>query len=373
MLTTAFVFFIILSILVLIHEFGHFIIARWIGVGVEEFGLGLPPRVYGKKIGKTIYSVNWLPIGGFVKLIGEDDDESSKPNTLSRLQASQNPKLKKYFWARSKKERAAILLAGVAMNFLLAVGISSYLLTQGVHEPSGRVHIEKVLPESPAAQVGLQQGDVITAIQYRATNNQYDYKIIRTPKELIETTRMHQGEQITLKVVRAEIELTFQLIPRKEYPKGQGPMGVAISDLEMNTYSWGQAPWVSLKINLQRAGEMLWSLGSLIYRLATFQPFRADIAGPIGIAQVTGEAVKYGVRAVLEFMSILSLNLAVLNVLPIPALDGGRLLFVFLEKIFGRRIRPAFERSAHQFGMFILIALILLVSINDILRLAGRS
>ena len=118
---------------------------------------------------------------------------------------------------------------------------------------------------------------------------------------------------------------------------------------------------------------MLTSLGTLLWRLVTFQPLQADVAGPVGIAQVTGEAVKYGWRAVLEFMSILSLNLAVLNVLPFPALDGGRLAFVFLEKILGKKFKPAFERSTHQIGMLILLGLIILVTIHDILRIAKGS
>lgn len=376
MLFTALVFFIILSILVFIHELGHFFVARWVGVTVEEFGFGLPPRIIGKKFHGTMYSLNWLPIGGFVKLAGEDDDESSVVNRQSSIKSrlkADSRKLKAFFWARSKKERAAILLAGVAMNFLLAVGITSYLLTQGVHEQSGRVHIEKILPDSPAQNAGLKPNDVITGVKCEVLSIRCQEIHVRIPSDLISFTKGHVGEKLELLVIRDGSEQKFTVIPRKEYPKGQGPMGVAISDLEMKSYTWDQAPWMAIRINLERARDMLVSLGSLIWRLVTLQPFRADVAGPIGIAQVTGEAVKYGVKAVLEFMSILSLNLAVLNVLPIPALDGGRLLFVFIEKIIGRRVRPAFERSTHRIGMIVLFALILLVSINDILRIARGS
>lgn len=367
MLLTAFVFFIILSILVFIHELGHFVVARWVGVTVEEFGFGLPPRIVGKKFGKTVYSLNWLPIGGFVKLAGEDDEDHKSQISMTKSQK------KHLFWARSKKERAAILLAGVAMNFILAVGITTYLLTQGVHEPSGRVHVEKVLPQSPAQLAGLLQGDIIREVFKYPNVKLVVPPKVTSPKILIDYVKIHAGEEIGLTILRNGTHLTVHLVPRKDYPKGQGPMGVAISDLEMKSYGWDQAPWMAFRINLERARDMLASLGSLVFRLVTLQPFRADVAGPIGIAQVTGEAVKYGVKAVLEFMSILSLNLAVLNVLPIPALDGGRLLFVFIEKIIGRRVRPAFERSTHQIGMIVLFALILLVSINDILRLARGS
>ncbi len=348
MLTTAIVFLVILSLLVFIHELGHFVVARLIGVKVEEFGFGLPPRIFGKKIKGTIYSLNWLPIGGFVRLAGEDDGEA-------REHAKGKQNLGQYFWARSKKERAAILSAGVAMNFLLAVALTTYLLIQGISVPSGRVHIEKVLSGSPAEKAGLKSGDII--------------KGFTTPKDLIDRTKAHLGEETTLTIIRDGKELSVVLIPRKDSPKGEGPMGVAISDLEIKKYSMTAAPVEATKINVLRAREMLIGIGQLIVRLVTLKPLGADVAGPIGIAQVTGQAVKFGLSAVLEFMSILSLNLAVLNVLPIPALDGGRLLFVFAEKILGRKVAPAFERSTHQIGMIILFILILLVSINDILRL----
>lgn len=354
MLLTALVFFAILSILVLIHELGHFSVARWIGVHVEEFGLGLPPRIFGKKIGGTMYSLNWLPIGGFVKLAGEDDEER-------QTEKGKRQKVSTYFWARSKKERAAILVAGVTMNFLLAVGITGYLLTQGIMEPSGRVRVEKVQPGSPAESIGLHENDVVTFI---------DTKPVSVPKDLIEATRAHLGEEVTLTIRRGSEEQKVTVIPRKSPPEGQGPLGVVITDLELRTFSWAEIPMVAVRINILRAKDMFTGVATTLWRLATLNAPSGDVAGPIGIARVTGEAVKFGWMAVLEFMSILSLNLAVLNILPIPALDGGRLAFVFLEKLIGKRLRPAFERSAHQMGMIILLGLILLVSINDILKLA---
>ena len=347
MFLTALVFFIILSILVLIHELGHFVVARIIGVHVEEFGFGLPPRIIGKKIGKTIYSLNWLPIGGFVKLAGEDESESIKVK---------GGKLKEYFFARSKKERSAILLAGVTMNFVLAVGITTYLLTQGVFERAGRVHIEKVVAGAPAQKAGLRQGDILV-----------DFK---TPSELISFVNEQKGSEIVLTVLRGDRQFTVSAVPRINVPAGEGPLGVAISDLEQRRYSWVEAPWKAFVMNVERGRDMLVAIGSMLWRVVRLQSPGADVAGPIGIAKVTGQAVRFGLKAVLEFMSILSLNLAVLNILPIPALDGGRLLFVFLEKVFGRKIKPAFEQSTHQVGMLILLVLIALISVNDILRLA---
>ena len=359
MILTALVFLIILTLLVFAHELGHFSVARLFGVAVEEFGFGLPPRIWGKKVGGTVYSVNALPIGGFVKLAGEDDEDGHVAKGTAK---------KEYFWARSKKERAAILIAGVVMNFIVAVGITSYLLTQGVHEPAGRVHVEKVVAGSPAAGAGIQKGDIVKSIRYQVLSIK-EGKEIKIPKDLIDTTNAHKGEEVILTILRDGNELTVSVTPRKDPPKGEGAMGVAISDLEVKVYSWTEAPVAATKINLSRGWEMLTSIAGVLWRLITLQPVGAVVAGPIGIAQVTGEAVKFGWKAVLEFASILSLNLAVLNILPIPALDGGRLAFVFLEKILGRKVKPAFEKSTHQIGMIVLFLLVILVSVNDILRL----
>jgi len=360
MFVTAVVFFIILGILVLIHELGHYLVARFFGVRVEEFGFGLPPRIAGKKIKGTIYSVNWLPIGGFVRLAGEDDEAEHPAKGHSR---------KEYFWAKTRKQRTAILLAGVTMNFLLAVAISTFLLTQGVYEATGKVHISSVVAGSPAAGAKLQKDDVISAISYLA-GGQKITKVIKIPADLVTLVRAHEGETVTFTVVRSGATSAVALIPRKNFPNTEGPTGITISDLELKTYALIDAPVAAVKLNISRIGDMLSGLGSLIVRIVHLKSVGSDVAGPIGIAQVTGTAVKFGFKAVLELMSILSLNLAVLNVLPIPALDGGRVLFVFLEKILGRRIKPAFERSTHQIGMIILIILIALISLNDILRLA---
>ena len=375
MLLTAVVFIIILSVLVLIHELGHFTVARLIGVKVEEFGFGLPPRIIGRKIRGIMYSLNWLPIGGFVKLAGEDEGEGSHPHIKHR---------KEYFFARTKKERALILLAGVTMNFLLAVGITTYLLTQGVQEPTGQVHIERVLPGSPAETAGLKAKDVIKSITYPASKDVLggytpskelqlaptEVKKIVVPQDLISAVTSHAGEPVTLTILRENKNMQVTLIPRKDFPKGEGPTGIVISDLETRVYPLSKAPIMATKINLERAWAMLAGIGALIGRLAQLKPVGGDVAGPIGIAQVTGQVVKFGWKAVLEFMSILSLNLAVLNILPIPALDGGRLAFVFLEKILGKKVKPAFEQKTHTLGMIILFILIILISINDVLRLA---
>ncbi len=359
MLMTIILFIVILSFLILIHECGHFFMARRVGVEVEEFGMGLPPRIFGKKFGETIYSLNWLPIGGFVKLKGEDleADEAS-------ARALPENERRRYFWARSKKERSMILIAGVFMNVLFALIVTTVLLIYGVYEPSGRVHIASITENSPAAVAGLLKDDVVT----RITNGRATY-VITKPDELISKTNELKGQIITLTVLRGGNEVDMDIVPRENPPPGEGPLGVAISDLELRYYSWWEAPVASVKINAQRVVYMVNGLAKSLWEFITLQNTAPDIAGPIGIAAVTGEAAKYGLRAVIEFASILSLNLAVLNILPIPALDGGRFLFVFLEKVLGRPVRPAFERKLHQVGMMMLLLLLLMVSIRDVMRL----
>ncbi|MCL4360620.1 site-2 protease family protein [Patescibacteria group bacterium] len=376
MIVTIVTFFIILTVLIFVHEFGHFIVARIIGVEVEEFGFGLPPRIWGKKAGKTIYSVNWLPIGGFVRLKGEDEEDREQAAHLDTRKA------KTYFWGRSRLERSAILLAGVTMNFLLAIGIMTFLLVvQGEPKDTNRVHVDMVQPGSPAEKAGIRVGDVITSVEYQTGTVFAEGKSGITPEpkltttaitgadQLIKLTERLRGQPIVLRILRNSERTQAVLIPRQTYPTGQGPMGVAISSVELTTYTWAEAPPRAVVVTFTRAWDMIASLAALLYRAVTLQPIQADIAGPVGIAEVTGQAVRFGFYAVLEFASILSLNLAILNVLPFPALDGGRLAFVFLEKIFGKRLKPAFERSVHQVGMLILLALLLLVSVHDVFRL----
>jgi len=365
MFVTAIVFILILSLLVFIHEFGHYCAARIVGVTVEEFGFGLPPRIFGKKIKGTIYSVNALPIGGFVKLKGEDDENGGKSDVKGQAR-------KTFFWARNKKERAFILLAGVTMNFLLAWGITTFLLTQGIIESTGHVKIQTVSVGSPAELAGLKVGDRIDKVSYVGSNGVLTASKISTPTELINLVKDKSGSMISIFIFRDNQSFSLGVVPRVEPPPGEGPLGISISDLERRKYSLVQAPVKGLTLTFTRAWQMTSSLGNLLFRLVTAQKIdKAEISGPVGIAAVTGEAVKYGWEAVLEFMSILSLNLALLNVLPFPALDGGRLAFIVLEKL-GKKARPDIERIIHQMGMIFLLALIALITFNDILRLAGK-
>ena len=356
MLLTILVFILILSVLVFVHEFGHFTVARLFGVHVEEFGFGLPPMLIGKKIRGTLYSLNLLPIGGFVKLSGEDAEDIDKEKNRAKSKETRNH----YFWAKSKKERILILLAGVTMNFILAIGITGFLLSRGIIEPTDRVHVEKVISDSPAEKAGLLKGDIINKVG----------DIIPTKPDIVVTTvNAHKGKMLVITVERNGKALLFTIIPRINPPEGQGALGVQLNNYERHVYPWREIPFKSVEVTFKRAYQMLASMGDMLVRLVTGKTVKSEeVSGPVGIAKVVGDSMKYGWEAVLELVSILSLNLAILNILPFPALDGGRILFVVLEKL-GKKARPALERAIHQIGMMILLGLLLLITVNDILRI----
>jgi len=377
MFLTLLVFLAVLSLLVLVHELGHFLAAKKAGVRIEEFGFGLPPRIWGIKRGKTIYSINWLPIGGFVKLYGEEETEDRRQKTGDRNDA---------FFSKSKKARAAVLIAGVAMNFFLAILVISYIFTQGVLVPTDKVFIKEVVRGSPAQMAGLVKDDQVLFAQGQS---------IKNSQQFIDITKANVGKEIAVEVFRKTANpcasqekvlgaypgirischggnMVVLVTPRVSPPKDEGPLGVAISNLEERKYPWWKAPFLGTSEAFKLSGLMALEIGKILVKLLTFQPIEAEVAGPLGIAQATGEAVKFGAMAVLQLIGLLSLNLAVINILPFPALDGGRLLFVGIEAITGKKVKPRWERWTHQIGMAILLALIVLVTINDILRIVRK-
>lgn len=363
MLVTIGVFLLVLSILVLIHEAGHFFVAKKLGVKVEEFGFGFPPRIFGKRYGETLYSINLLPIGGFVKLFGEDEAGGGKLGSVTDAALHAKGKnLKRAFYARPVWQRASIVLAGVVMNFLLAVVIISYLFAvQGVPVASNHVIVQAVSPGSPADKVGIKPDDAIMSI---------DGMHVSTPQQLITITKEHLGEQLTIQVQnpRNQIQVIF-VTPRIKYPKNEGAMGIAIANVTVKRYPWYQAPYVGTIESFKESWMIVQGLGDAIFQAAVHKTVPKGLAGPVGIAQLTGETVQIGFNAVLSLVSLLSLNLAVLNILPIPALDGGRLFFIVLEGITRKKVNPKIEGYAHAVGMVLLLTLILVLTFHDIIRI----
>lgn len=360
MLLTVLVFILILSVLVLIHEVGHFLVAKKLGVKVEEFGFGFPPRLFGKKIGETIYSFNALPVGGFVKLYGEDEAGGGKIRMKKHKESMKH--MNKAFFARPVWQRAVIVLAGVVMNFLLALVIISYLLTvQGIAVPGNKVFIADVAHNSPAETAGLKAKDIIQKI------NGED---ITSPTQMQAVTKKHLGEQLTLSIIRENKTFIILLTPRRNPPPGQGAMGVRITqEVKITKYPWYQAPFFGTVELFKESWMIIAGLGTLVSQAVIQHTVPKELAGPVGIAQLTGQFVQVGFNAVLSLVALLSINLAVLNVLPIPALDGGRLLFIFIEGITGKKVNQTFEGYAHTIGMIVLLTLIAFITFHDIVRL----
>lgn len=359
MISSILVFLIVLSVLVLVHELGHFLIARRAGVLVEEFGFGLPPRVWGKKIGKTLYSVNLLPFGGFVKLHGENiQDEVTQP--------------KKAFVNKSKKARVAIISAGVFMNFFLAIIAFSIVYSfSGIPRQTDKVSILEIATGSPAQVSGFHAGDVVEGVEE---------KKVSSVSEFIQLVDERKGEKTEVFVKRKiegdTVTKKIKVTPRKDPPKGEGPLGVVISSTEIYYPPLWKRPFVGIYYGFQEA--FFWGKAVIVGFANMFFGLLkgrtpSDVAGPVGIFAITSKVAAVGTLAVINFIGVLSVNLAILNIIPFPALDGGRLLFIAIEGVVGKRVLPKIEAVIHTVGMIILLLLLFAITVRDIQRLISAG
>lgn len=347
------IFFVALSILVLVHEFGHFFAAIKTGVKVEEFGLGLPPRIIGKKIGGVIFSLNWLPIGGFCKLYGEEGE--GKGNQAFN---NKNP------W-----QKMLVVLGGVLMNIILAIVIFSvvYGIT-GIPQESNKVKIIGIASSSPAQMAGLKEDDQIVQVESVE---------VTTPGQLTAEVGKYKGKEINLKILKSKSlnEENIKILVRENPPKGEGSMGVAISNMEMVKVPWYQF-YRGIEAGFKEAyywgkiifGGVMTMVGGLV---SGHVP--KDVSGPIGMFQATSSIKKsQGMLAVIHFFGIVSVNLAVVNVLPFPALDGGRIMFVLYELISKKKANRKFEDTVNSVGMLVLLAMIVAISAGDVIRIIKK-
>ncbi|MEI8343645.1 MAG: RIP metalloprotease RseP [Candidatus Moraniibacteriota bacterium] len=364
---TVIVFIIILGVLVFVHELGHFMVARMNGIKADEFGLGFPPRALGlvrdDKNGKwkffsgnkeivsknTIYSLNWFPIGGFVKIKGEDGGETKDADSFASKPA----------WVR-----IAVLVAGVLMNFLFAwillsttFMLGTFQDVTGEHASGAKILVQGIEDKSPAQKMGLQIGDMVLA---------GDIGKFVTVEDVQAYVRANKGQEISLYVQRGGKEIKLRGIPREQIETGQGALGISgLSEVITSKFPFLESLWKGLV----EIGTIMLMMLDVLRKLLTGNKTGLAVTGIVGIASYTGQIIPLGFSFLLRFAAILSVNLGIVNILPFPALDGGRILFVLIEKIKGRPVSQKIEQFFHTAGFFALVTLMIVVTYFDLVRI----
>jgi regulator of sigma E protease len=338
--------------LVVLHELGHFLAAKKFGVKVEEFGIGLPPRLFGKRIGETLYSLNLLPLGAFVKLTGEEG-QSSDPRS---------------FGAKSLLQRAVIVGAGVVafwiISFFIFAGLAATTgIPAGVSDEDSEgvvnphVRVLAIAPASPAQTAGLLSGDTVR-----------DFEKVG---ELQSFINQHKGEEIILNIVRGAQTLSIPVTPRLEPPAREGPLGIQLVRTGNMQYPWYKAPVVALEKTVGLTSDIVRGLVGTLARVLGGKglPEGVGVVGPIGIVDLLRNSFAFGISQFLSFLATLSIYLAIFNALPIPAVDGGRLLFLAFEGLRKKPLGEHIEQRVNGFFFLLLITFMIWVTIKDITRL----
>lgn len=348
MFLTIIIFIAILAILILIHEFGHFVAAKLMGVKVKEFAFGFPPRLFWKNYHGTRYSFNAIPLGGYVSLLGENENLRAPGSYFSR----------KIF------EKILIIFAGVFMNFLLAVVVLTIGFTVGmtplVSDPStmggakiSQVMVVEVVPDSAAAQIGLEPGNILMGFS--------------TPTELQEFTQSHAGQEVNLQVEKNRQIQDYQVT----LATGDAPLGVgvvSVTKVKQPIYQAFVSAIVEVGKSIAVIFVVLWRILQSIFTTGHAGEAGAGVVGPVGIYNFTASALKIGWIYIFQLLAILSINLGIINILPFPALDGSKILFLSLEGIFRKRVvRLEVENLIHTIGFIILIILMLAIIFRDFL------
>jgi len=357
--------FLSLIALMIIHEFGHFIIAKKFGVRVDEFGIGYPPRIFGKKFGETIYSVNWIPLGAFVRIYGEEGG-------LDDYKSFSNLKI----W-----KRVLIIIGGVAAFWLASIIIFSIVFAMGADLPVGdqdvaglnnpQIKVISVSQNSPASQAGLEVGDTllqISSARYESAESETEVLQLNKIKDFQDFTKAHAGEQVGLKLQRGGKIFDVSFSPRVNPPAGEGVVGVGLERMAslIEKTSWYMAPVKGVTYTWQTTVTALQGLYSLFSDLILGKgaPAGASFAGPLGITVFLANAASYGLGFFLYFIGTISVFIAIFNLFPIPALDGGKLVFLLIEKIKGKPVSVKVEQWITLIFFVILIALSIFITIK---------
>ncbi len=365
---TIFIFIVILAVLILVHELGHFLVAKKSGIRVDEFGLGFPPRLWQIKKGETVYSLNAIPFGGFVKIHGETPDENSDgPSEDYDRSLLSKPK-----WIQ-----AAVMAGGVTFNFILAWILLSFGFMVGIPMsvsdlPAGaqvrevNLSIVQVLPDSPAAVVGLKPGDVILSLGIE------DEKIMPTTAPEVSNFIAAKGEtEFPVIISRGGEQLDFSITPTQGIfaDTADPAIGIAMDQVGLVSLPLWRSFIAGASYTVDITVTMVVLLGQLLADVFRGQSALDSVMGPVGIVGLVGDAASLGLIYLLTFTALISINLAIINLLPFPALDGGRLLFILIEAIKGSPIKPSVANTLNALGFLFLLGLMLVVTFNDILRL----
>jgi len=349
-------FIIILGLLIFVHELGHFIVAKRAGMRVEEFGFGFPPRALSIKRGGTIYSINWIPLGGFVRIAGEDGGDANDPGL---------------FTSKSGAARLRVLLAGVVMNFLLGwliLFFGFWAIGTPAEVGQGMAYADKaiikaqqttiiaVLPNSPALTAGFQAGDAILSV---------DGQTFAKIDDLIAYATSHAGSPVTYQLKRGKQTLSASVVPRTNPSADEGAVGFVPAEIAIVKYPFFESASVATSSFVDKTGMIFTAFGQLLQKLVSSGKLVQGLSGPVGIAVLTKDFLGLGFAYLLQFVAILSINLGVVNAFPFPALDGGRVLFLAIEKIRGKRSMK-WEQIANLVGFALLLLLMFAVTFRDV-------
>jgi regulator of sigma E protease len=365
------IFIIVLVVLILVHEFGHFITAKKSGIRVDEFGIGFPPRIFGKKIGETTYSLNLIPFGGFVKIFGENPDDES----------ISGPDSKRSFVNKPRSIQAFVIVAGVLFNILLAIVLFSWgfmagmpvsdidplVVEKGYKITDAKLTIIDVLPKTPAENAGLKTGDEILSVATKSDNVE-----ILNAGNVSDFIASHKGEDIAFVYKRGGEIALAQIVPESgvvESEPERAAIGTLLGTVGILKLPIHKAIIEGVVLTSEMTKLIAIGLSGFILSAFTLSADLSQIAGPIGIVGLVGDAASLGFVALINFTAIISIHLAIINLLPFPALDGGRLVVIAIEAIKRSPIKPKIVNAVNTIGFALLILLMLVVTYSDIVKL----
>lgn len=360
---TIILFLVVLAVLIFVHELGHFLVAKKSGIRVDEFAIGFPPKIFSWVKGETKYVLNLIPFGGYVKIFGENPDEESMTGTDS----------KRSFVNAKKWKQVCVLVAGISFNIIFAWLLISISFMFGSLVPVGegasayskyitdsQVIITQIMSGSPAEKIGLLAGDNIIRISAGEESH-----LLPTVKEIQEIIKDAPGV-ITLEYKRNGIEKQEEIIPEEK--DGKDVIGIYMENVGVVRLNPLLALWEGGKLTAITTGQVVVGLSTFIWQTVRGHADFSQVSGPVGIVSLVGDAAHFGVAYFLGFVAFISLNLAVINLIPFPALDGGRVLFVLIEAVIRRPIKPKIANATNAIGFFILIALMLIITYRDIMK-----